>query len=66
MKVVVDLKYFLMMISSLLITIGTLNGFIQKHIKFAGAANEMGFCLMAAIMTVILAMCSFEKINKDK
>lgn len=66
MKVTVDLKYFLMMIASLLITVGTLNGFVQKYIKFAGAANEMGFFFMALMMTIILAFCSFEKTNKDK
>jgi len=66
MKVTVDLKYFLMMMVSLLITIGTVNGFVQKYIKFAGTANEMGFFFMGLMATAVLAMCSFEKTNKDK
>ena len=66
MKVTIDLKYFLMMVASLLITVGTVNGSMQKYIKFAGAANDMGFFFMALMMTTVLAFCSFEKTNKDK
>jgi hypothetical protein len=36
----------------------TLTGDLQNHIHFAGIPNEIGFFIMASMLTVISAICT--------
>jgi|TARA_R110000796_G_scaffold161295_2_gene278008 hypothetical protein len=53
----VDLKFFSIFIVSMLVGIFTITGTIQSIIPFAGALNEMAFCLLSFTIGVISLSC---------
>ena len=46
-----------------LVTISILNGTAQEVVHFAGVANEIGTAFMSAMLTIVLAATSFERIK---
>ena len=50
--------YLLATITCGILAYTTLTGDLQKHIHFAGIPNEIGFFIMASMLTVISAICT--------
>lgn len=62
-KVNINILNLIGTIIALFVTISILNGSAQEVVHFAGVANEIGTAFMALMLTLGLAVSSFERIK---
>jgi hypothetical protein len=60
MKITLDIKYFFGSLIGYCTAFGTMTGYVQRYIHFAGAENEMAFCALSLLMAVGLSFASVE------
>ena len=62
-KVTINILNLIGTIIALFVTMSILNGSAQEVVHFAGVANEIGTAFMAFMLTLGLAVSSFERIK---
>ena len=62
-KVTINILNLIGTIIALFVTMSILNGSAQEVVHFAGVANEIGTAFMSLMLTLGLAVSSFERIK---